>query len=484
MGASQSLVLYGFYTVSSLLGATRITKSLGSRNALIAGMSAYVLYVGCFWLAAATATARRQSYSQQEDETADIPLVTAIAVLVGGAVGGWGAGFLWTAQGSYFVRAANEHDREITASSRRTNLIYQSNGEQHQLQQGRRDATSELASIFAFVYLAEEVVLRTLSTFLLQLLGGSWCTVFALYSAVAFVSALLMILVRNYDDANYIGSDTLDLNPNDLQSPAGVPEEDDDAAQSTSPIRLPSTDSRMSPTLRLLVRDPKMKYMAGINVLFGWTAAFLNSYVNGQVLPKALGGDTSIGLYTSWVSVVAAVGSLAVGRSCMSPRLTKMSILMAGSLCFAGVALPFVLVPNANRWNWKMLLLVYTFHGLGRATFESTLKAAFADFFGRVEKEAAFANIVLQNGVASSVGYALTVALLCDQPSVYCVEYRDGSVHDVLTFELLIVATAILAVMGLRRASDLYRLERDESLQDSEVAQQARPLVSVSGDGE
>jgi hypothetical protein len=471
VGANQSLILYGFYTASSLLGATKITKTLGSRNALVAGMSAYVLYVACFWLAAATATAARQN------EAMDIPLVTTVAVLSGGAVGGWGAGFLWTAQGSYFVRAADEHGREIAAFAGTAAFAEESSDPpQHRR---RRDATSELASIFAFVYLAEEVVLRTLSTLLLDVMGGSWTTVFAIYSAVAFVSALLMGMVRNYDDESENRPDGYDLVPGGAQSPTGEPGTDEDAAQSAPPLPSPPSNTGMSSTLRLLLRDPKMKYMAGINVLFGWTAAFLNSYVNGQVLPKALGSDAPIGLYTSWVSVVAAAGSLGMGRSCVSSRLSKVSLLMAGSLCFAGVAIPFVLVPDAGRWSWKLLLLVYTCHGLGRATFESTLKAVFADYFGSLDKEAAFANIVLQNGVASSIGYALTVALVCDRPSLYCVEYRDGSIHDVLTFELLIVTTAMLAVMGLRRASELRRADREE---DSDVAQQARPLVSGRGD--
>jgi len=42
--------------------------------------------------------------------------------------------------------------------------------------------------------------------------------------------------------------------------------------------------------------------------------------------------------------------------------------------------------------------------GIGRATFEGTLKATFADFFS-YEKEGAFGNIILQNGLAGTIGY-------------------------------------------------------------------------------
>jgi MFS family permease len=212
-------------------------------------------------------------------------------------------------------------------------------------------------------------------------------------------------------------------------------------------------------------------------VVFGWTAAFLNSYVNGQVVPS--NGDASrVGLYTAWVSVVAAFGSLVVGRSGVTSRLSKISILMLGSLCFAGVAIPFLMAPNSSQWTWPLLGLVYTLHGLGRCTFEGTLKAVFADYFGRVDKEGAFANIVLQNGLASSIGYVLSFALTCDAPTRYCVLYRDGTLHDVVTFELLIVAAAILAVAGLSRASSLFRAELEAEGARSRGEPQTRPLVS------
>ena len=41
---------------------------------------------------------------------------------------------------------------------------------------------------------------------------------------------------------------------------------------------------------------------------------------------------------------------------------------------------------------------------LTRATFEGTLKATFADYFS-YEKEGAFANIILQNGLSGAIGY-------------------------------------------------------------------------------
>ena len=52
----------------------------------------------------------------------------------------------------------------------------------------------------------------------------------------------------------------------------------------------------------------------------------------------------------------------------------------------------------------EVSLIVYSLHGVGRATFEGTLKATFADYFP-YEKEGAFANIILQNGLSGAIGY-------------------------------------------------------------------------------
>ena len=72
-----------------------------------------------------------------------------------------------------------------------------------------------------------------------------------------------------------------------------------------------------------------------------------------------------------------------------------------------GVVLPFLIWPNAKDWGWSSLAMIYTLHGTGRATFEGTLKATFADYFA-YEKEGAFANIILQNGLSGAIGYVCT----------------------------------------------------------------------------
>lgn len=391
IGAWQSGMLYLTYTASALLGATYITKKLGGRNAMSLGMMLYCIYVACFLIA----TTSKQQQQQQR-----------LAALTGAAIGGVGGGFLWTAQGAYFTQVAN---------------IYA-----QQLQQDVTTTTTYLAGVFAFIYLSEEVILRTLSTILLQL-GFQWFTIFAVYSTVAVVSTLMMGLVKDYPRT-------------------------DSATTTTTTVWY-----KVTAAAQLLWSDPKMKYMVGLNAVFGFAGAFLNSYVNGEVVRVALHDEDSkyVGILSGWLAAVAAMMSLVFSRIS-----SKGAVLVGGALCFFGVAFPFVVQPDAEKMGWGVLIMVYTLQGTGRATFESTLKATFADYFS-YEKEGAFANVILQNGLSSAVGYVLSFRLLCSKQSTYCIQYRDGSLHDVLSFEMLVCVTAILAIFGYWRSSSLNKAEQD-----------------------
>lgn len=125
------------------------------------------------------------------------------------------------------------------------------------------------------------------------------------------------------------------------------------------------------------------------------------------------------------------------------------------------IASQFIAFPNGSDWNRISLLFVYTLLGVGRATFEGTLRATFADMFPN-EKEGAFGNIILFSGTASTLGFILSVtgALQCEKVSKYCMEYNDGSIHNVLVMEMVIITTAIIAIPSFWRAVSMNRKER------------------------
>jgi MFS family permease len=339
------------YTLSALLGATYVVKRIGSRNALMGGMTLYVAYVGCFVVALHVEQAKLAAYT-------------------GAAIGGTGAGVLWTAQGAYFGQAAEAHAR---ASAKHPVVIATS--------------TSLLAGIFAFWYLSAEVCLRLLSTVLLELKIASWEGIFGMYTLITILSAVAMLGVHEYP---------ITTTPTEATSYV-------DHKNRTHNKRISSSSTwyKVTAAAQLMIRDPKMKYMIGLNAVFGFSSAFLNTYVNGEVVPIALNDPDSkyIGVLSSWGSAVAAGMSLWFGK-CQAKGL----ILMVGAACFMGVALFFVILPDPHSYSWTLLLGVYSLQGIGRATFEGTLKAVFADYFCH-EKEGAFANIVVQNGFASAIGY-------------------------------------------------------------------------------
>jgi len=424
VGAWQSGILSLTYSASGILGATYIVKRYGPRNAMSLGMLCYCVYVGCFFVATRIGE----------------KVGTQTVAYLGAAIGGIGAGFLWTAQGTFFSLASQDYAQKS--------------------QRPVEESTAKLAGIFAFLYLSEEVALKLLSFALLEFEIASWGTIFFIYTIVAVLSTLAMPMIYDYpktDDNNN------DNNNNDNE---GDGDGDDDHYHE-------SVFYKVTVALHLLIRDPKMKYMIGLNAVFGFTSAFLNSYVNGQVLPVALNDPNSkyVGVLGSLVPIVAAAMSLLFGR--IGPIIGKGPILILGALCFGGVVLPFIVQPDAGQYGWAALIVIYSFQGTGRATFEGTLRATFADYFS-YEKEGAFANISLQNGIASGIGYILTFALLCETPSRYCIKYSNGTLHDVLTFELIAIISAGLAIIGYLRASFLQKQQKQQ--RDHQMVQRQNEL--------
>jgi MFS family permease len=397
VGAWQSGVLYLAYTLSAVMGATYVVKRLGSRNSMMLGMAFFCMYVGAFLIATVW------------------PSALKVAAMTGAAIGGIGSGLLWTAQGVYFSQASEEYSLESG--------------------QDWATSTSMLAGIFAFILLAEETALDLLSTFLIRVFGVPWDVIFAVYAGIAVLATSCMVYVKEYP----------------IESSTG-------GASLSSPFA--SILYKVTAAFRLLVNDPKMKYMIGLNAAFGFAGAFLNSFVSGEVVPVALKDTKSsyVGLLVAIHGGVAAVCSLAFGK--LSQTVGKGPILVLGALSFAGVAIPFLIQPDLEEWTWGLLIMVYAFMGCGRATFEGTLKAIFADYFS-YEKEGAFANIILQNGLSSAVAYVLSFRLSCSHPSTYCIEYRDGSLHDIFSFGMMVVVTSVVAIFGYWRASIIFAAGND-----------------------
>ena len=332
----------------------------------------------------------------------------AAVLSVGAAIGGVGAGIAWTAQGTYFAETVQLAQRQ------QANV-----------------ASSQLAAIFAFWILVLETTMESLSTILVRWAGVHWSFVFAVYAVVAVASTVAMWWVRSFQRYHPQSSRST------CHSGHGVA------------------------ALWLFVDDSRMKYFIAFNAVYGAGGAFLNSFVSGEVIPVVTNDDSSslVGVLAAVHGVAAAGASLLFGwytaRSRSNASTTKVKVLIAGSVCFSLIGEPFLLHDDSVSWSWTSLIAVYVLEGFGRATAEGTLKAVFADYFS-CAKEGAFAAIILQYGTLSSVAYLLANHFPCRTPrSTGCVEYRDGSLHDVHTFAEILVLSGVASIACLVRVSFL-----------------------------
>mmetsp|Transcript_23985 Transcript_23985/g.51771 ORF Transcript_23985/g.51771 Transcript_23985/m.51771 type:complete len:496 (-) Transcript_23985:262-1749(-) len=420
IGVWQSGILYASYTLSALCGASYFVKKYGSRNGLILGMGMSASYVSSFFLVSLIVE-KNWGYGWLHEFVAFCSAV----------VGGVGGAILWVSQGGYFSSASQQF------ALKGGGLV--------------EDATSRFGGNFAFALLLFEVILRLLSTFFIETAGLSWKIIFGLYSMLAILPVFLMMDVIDLEGHQYRSRPLR----TDYGSDEGFEEENN------------SPSHKATATLDLLRKDKKARYLSPLNILFGLSTAFCSSVLNGAVLRLVLSdpNSTFVGFYTSTTSMVAAGASLLFGRLQSSHgrfHCGKGPVMTLGAFSYLIIALQFIAFPVDSGWSRMSLLFVYILLGVGRATFEGTLRATFADMFPN-EKEGAFGNIILFSGTASTMGYILSVtgALQCEKVSKYCMEYNDGSIHDVLVMELVIIMTAIIAIPSFWRAIWMFRMEHN-----------------------
>merc|ERR1712070_1223255 len=107
------------------------------------------------------------------------------------------------------------------------------------------------------------------------------------------------------------------------------PLEDDISVEESTTTDLKKPSQSMS-AMELLRSDPKMKHMIGMSAVFGFFFAFLNSFINGEVVSKVLDDKSSkfVGLLTAWMACVAAFLSFVFGQMASKMGVDK-EVIMA-----------------------------------------------------------------------------------------------------------------------------------------------------------
>ena len=148
IGVWQSGILYASYTLSALCGASYFVKQIGSRNGLILGMGLSASYVTSFFLVALIV-----------EKNGGVGWLHQFVAVVSAIVGGFGMSILWVSQGGYFSSAS----QLFTSASLEARL---------------EDVSSRFGGNFASTLLFVEVILRLLSSFLIETAGLSWKIIF------------------------------------------------------------------------------------------------------------------------------------------------------------------------------------------------------------------------------------------------------------------------------------------------------------------
>lgn len=390
-GQGGNAVLYGATLVSSLFLANLLFAVLGAKKGLSISMLLYTIYVFLFALSASMCAKRNSEGACLEGDSLQLPIV-----VIGSIVGGLGAGLLWTCQGAFFSLVC---ERVASAEGKEAQAV-----------------TAELAGTFGFVFLGLECTVRATATLLHSYANLSFAGTFYIFAALAFAANV-----------------TFQLCSTNLQREGG-----------------PKVGNVCQKVLAAvsLWKDPKIWVLQATNITFGFAAAWNGGYVGRNIFSKALNSGF-IGFAGALLSGLAAI--LAKVFAPLSQNYGKGPIIAVGAAAFLCLGIFSKWVGTPAEWGWGVLIF-YGFMGVGRAVYESTNKAIFADFFPGDKSPGAFANVFVFGTAASTAAFVLGAE-----------ERSEAELYLLLIF-------AVLTIPGFLVATAL-------KLKDARAAESDQPRV-------
>lgn len=338
LGGVSSGLLYVFYALAALFLSKSVLRWQGSKIALLIGLSGTLIYVTTFMLALAW------------------PPAQWYLCVPGSAIGGLGAGILWTAQGSYYTKNA---------------ALYAA----HQLLQ-QSTVNNRFAAQFAFIYLASETIATSFVTLMyIVFSSGQWELVaFITYTVLAWIATASCASIQNF-------------------------------TSNTSRLSLMRNIQREVLAVQTLIHTHSRFYLViPYQLAFGLCSSYIVFYVNGVILPQA-GKDGYIGVLSAFVTFTAAAIALPTAK--LVERCGKYPVTITGACLFALSSLVVLLLPNHIIASWVIIIPLCAVYGMGRGIWENTNKAVIADIFGDDEEdcEVAFAAIYFFSGISAAAGF-------------------------------------------------------------------------------
>ncbi len=343
LGSYSSGILFVCFAITSFFLAKPVVSMIGPKNGLIIGVIGYSVYVVGFVLSIIFI------YLSNDLEW----ITTVISALIGGFAGG----LLWTAQGRIFSR----HSK-----------LY---GEVNRLPV--TNVTSNFAGLFALIFLGTEMALKLVATVIFLVLpSGAPFIVFFLYTAIAVVSCFSITMLNDLDD------------------------------KGTWDISYVAISAHVGAAAKLVYKDKRMALIVPFQLAFGFTSSFVPYYVFGTVIADSPNlGETYIGLLSAIIVFIGAITS--IPASYLSNLYGKLVVVIVGGFCFAAAGFAFFLTSDESLGTWSYIIPLVVIYGIGRGVWESTNKAAIADFF--VESPdlvtSAYASTAFFAGYGSAMGF-------------------------------------------------------------------------------
>lgn len=342
LGTQSTGVLYICYVLFAMFFAETVVFKVGKKFALVGSLGLYAIYVAAYLIAALE------------------PSLEWPCVMAGAAIGGIGAGLLWTAQGAYFKTNAKQYGEAAGKSE--------------------TEAQGLFASLFAALYLGFEVALKLIGSLVSTYAGDSGTyVIYALYTSVSVGSTMLMFSMIEPMESTTRSANAL------------------------------SSTQRFFAAIKLLFCNAKCALMVPTNFAFGFAVPLLTSYVQASVVYPVDGDDedelathnSRVLLYSSLAVGFASLISFPLGW--FRTKVGTPVVMLLGASAFTLVSLAVLAIPTDDL-N-KVLWLFYLIYGVGRASWEGTVKGVFADFFEEKDSPAAFANIIIQSGISSAFAF-------------------------------------------------------------------------------
>eukprot|EP01064_Diplonema_japonicum_P025706 TRINITY_DN37129_c0_g1_i1.p1 TRINITY_DN37129_c0_g1~~TRINITY_DN37129_c0_g1_i1.p1 ORF type:complete len:478 (+),score=95.40 TRINITY_DN37129_c0_g1_i1:21-1454(+) len=356
LGGTGNGALYGVYTGTALLFAGPVVGYLGEKWSLVAGLSLYTSYLAAFLIALYC--------DPRDDVEAESAATCAYVGFVGGSsIGGFAAGFYWTAQAAYFSASSLKY-------SQITNME-------------ARQVTSSFSAVFSGAYLSAELAAKMFSFLLLQLHDDdkyAQNVIFIVCTGLAVVSSIGMVFVP--------------------------------PIEKRIPRKKPSFSSAFA-TLRMQATDPFLLLAIPFNFSFGFISSLINNVVNALIIKVYL-GEWAVPLLSAGVSGVAALSAFPL--MWLTKVLgSKLPIIYLGAVMFFIEALIYLIFSQEQLGKWSIMITLVAVQGISRAVWEGPNKAVVADYYPQQSIRAlAYTSYVLQNGLSSSIGFFIFPRLLDD----------------------------------------------------------------------